>query len=390
MLPNTTYYFLSNNVLAEWFEYDAGKNFLRYVSGDIKNSTFTTGADCYYRRFCMYSAYGTSYNNNISINYPSTVTTYSPYSNICLVTGWTGANVVRAGQDYLSGVTIEQGTYKLDTGEKQDYGTRVRTASSVLVPAGTYTMTCPDTFYQSYRVYAEDGTYIAAESSSDWMLPIKTITLSSPRRIALCYRLASGSNVSVTPSALTKHTLYKGYKTYRFSWESEAGTVCGGTLDVLAGVLTADYAIAEYDGSSDESWNIVVADTRAYIAVPDIKTPPTDQTLMGILSNEYKEGVYYSAQSQKPMICARANITQINVFDTRITSSTDWKAFLAANPLQVIYPLATPVEYTLTPAEVNLLLGTNNVWADTGDTTVTYKADIQKYIQKMIANALNS
>lgn len=68
VLPSTTYYFLSNNVLAEWFEYDANKNFLRYVSPDIKDTTFTTGNDCYYRRFCMYSAYGTTYNHDICIN----------------------------------------------------------------------------------------------------------------------------------------------------------------------------------------------------------------------------------------------------------------------------------------------------------------------------------
>lgn len=193
----------------------------------------------------------------------------------------------------------------------------------------------------------------------------------------------TGANIHVSPT-----TDAADGTTYSISFPSEAGTVYGGTLDVTSGVLTADYAIAEYDGSSDESWVVIDADTRAYIAVPDIKTPPTNQTLMGILSNEYKEGVYYNYQSQKPMICARSNITQINVFDTRITSSTDWKAFLAANPLQVIYPLATPVEYTLTPTEVQLLLGENNVWADTGDTTVTYKADIQKYIDKKIAAAV--
>ena len=42
---------------------------------------------------------------------------------------------------------------------------------------------------------------------------------------------------------------------------------------------------------------------------------------------------------------------------------------------QVVYELATPQTYTLTPTEVTLLLGTNNVWSDTGDTTLTYLAD---------------
>lgn len=35
--------------------------------------------------------------------------------------------------------------------------------------------------------------------------------------------------------------------------------------------------------------------------------------------------------------------------------------------------LATPVEYQLTPIEVRSQLGSNNIWADTGDVSVTYK-----------------
>lgn len=43
---------------------------------------------------------------------------------------------------------------------------------------------------------------------------------------------------------------------------------------------------------------------------------------------------------------------------------------------QVVYELATPQTVTLTPTEVQLLLGTNNVWSDTnGNVTLTYLAD---------------
>ena len=55
-----------------------------------------------------------------------------------------------------------------------------------------------------------------------------------------------------------------------------------------------------------------------------------------------------------------------------------------------VYELATPIEYDLTPTQVTMLLGTNNLWCDTGDTSVEYCADTKKYIAKMIANALNA
>jgi hypothetical protein len=35
--------------------------------------------------------------------------------------------------------------------------------------------------------------------------------------------------------------------------------------------------------------------------------------------------------------------------------------------LQLVYELATPITYQLTPTQVKSLLGSNNVWADCGD-----------------------
>lgn len=62
--------------------------------------------------------------------------------------------------------------------------------------------------------------------------------------------------------------------------------------------------------------------------------------------------------------------------------------------VQLVYELVTPIEYQLTQQEVTTLLGTNNIWADTGDVEVTYTVDTKLYIDskitQAIANALNS
>lgn len=50
---------------------------------------------------------------------------------------------------------------------------------------------------------------------------------------------------------------------------------------------------------------------------------------------------------------------------------------------QVVYELSAPIAYQLTPLEVTTLLGSNNIWADTGDTAVAYRADPTLYIQKL-------
>ena len=62
-------------------------------------------------------------------------------------------------------------------------------------------------------------------------------------------------------------------------------------------------------------------------------------------------------------------------------NTSDFKA--AMSGVQLVYKLATPIEYTLTPQEVTTLLGTNNIWADTGDVDVDYCADTKLYIEQL-------
>ena len=118
--------------------------------------------------------------------------------------------------------------------------------------------------------------------------------------------------------------------TYSITFPSEAGTVYGGTLDVTNGTLTVDRAfIASYNGETlPAEW---ISDRDKYVA----GTTPTTGA-------------------------------------------------------QVCYKLSQAVVYTLTPTVIKSLLGDNNLWADAGDTTVTYRADTAKYIDKKIAEVINA
>ncbi|MBR4703227.1 MAG: hypothetical protein IKO91_05225 [Oscillospiraceae bacterium] len=111
---------------------------------------------------------------------------------------------------------------------------------------------------------------------------------------------------------------------YSFSWEAEAGTVYGGTLDVNTGLLTV---------------------TRGQIASYAGETLPGDW------------------------------ISDRDVYAAGTSPSTG---------AQVVYELAEPITYQLTPTEVRTLYGENNLWADTGDVTAEYRADLEKYIEKKI------
>ena len=93
ILPEKEYYFKSPLSGTDGFWvifYDADKNIITdysptgYIgkSGNsyrYNNMVCTTPQTAYYCRFYMVASYGTTYNHDISINYPSTDTSYHPY-----------------------------------------------------------------------------------------------------------------------------------------------------------------------------------------------------------------------------------------------------------------------------------------------------------------------
>lgn len=78
--PNTSYYFKFSGTVALyvcWF--DVSANFIERVV-KTASQVITTPSNAYYCAFCTSNDYGTTYNHDISINYPSTATAYKPYN----------------------------------------------------------------------------------------------------------------------------------------------------------------------------------------------------------------------------------------------------------------------------------------------------------------------
>ena len=63
---------------------------------------------------------------------------------------------------------------------------------------------------------------------------------------------------------------------------------------------------------------------------------------------------------------------RIFVKDSRFSTASDFQASLENEPIEIVYPLPTPVTYTLSASSLNSLLGVNNVWADAGDVEVRF------------------
>ena len=163
--------------------------------------------------------------------------------------------------------------------------------------------------------------------------------------------------------------------TYAVSWSDTAGTVYGGELNLTTGVLTVTYTAVTFDGSNDETWGVYSNFNGYYINMPDMKQGTRQDGLCNILT--LSKG---TAQGQTNAFWVGAGNTRIyviGVYDSMGATVEAFRTFLSNTNMIIVYPLATALTYQLTPTQINTLLGDNSIYADTGDTTVQYRADIQ-------------
>ena len=201
--------------------------------------------------------------------------------------------------------------------------------------------------------------------------------------------ITNTSDVSSTDFQLelgSTATAYEPYQgaTYDITFPSAAGTVYGGTLDVTTGVLTVDMAVV---AMGSLSWVYYPNHLRFGVKINGARYSGTGFGFDGACSIYAVSTANYVRMADKSVVigCNFLGNTDaaMIVQDSAYTDAAVFKSAVSGQKL--VYPLATPVTYQLTPTEVTTLLGTNNIWADCGDSTVEYRADTKLYIDKKIA-----
>ena len=174
---------------------------------------------------------------------------------------------------------------------------------------------------------------------------------------------------------------------YAVDWTTQAGTVYGGTLDVVTGVLVVDRGRANV--LSSWSWNKSGSYPGGfYVYINNTVTGQKKDT--PFMCSHAKTATSISQYVQGSCFCdGSINIRIMDGSDT----VQDWKDYInaqsaAGTPIQICYELATPITYQLSPQEVKTLKGQNHVWSDAGDVDLTYVADTKLYIDNKIAQAI--
>ena len=159
------------------------------------------------------------------------------------------------------------------------------------------------------------------------------------------------------------------------------GTYYCGSVDCITGKITSTHGYIVLDGSSDENWQIYGSQNGFYINLTNMK-PGTNQSGM---CNCFEIGKPFTAMGLR--LGANNTLGYFNHITDSIAGVTDmatWRAWLANNPVTVVYPLATPIEAQASNVlSINTQKGLNTITCDSNGTmTVTYTESVKHYLDK--------
>lgn len=303
--------------------------------------------------------------------------------NVRPISGWTGANIYKRGFN-LWDEEWELGLYNINNGNPVTSSTRIRTKNPIpILPNTTYIKVTPNNGFQYLVFFDKNMTYVGAQNpgqgNKTFTTPANAYYMHSYTENDT-YGTTYNNDISINyPSTDTAYHAYNG-ETINIDWEDEAGTVYGGTLDVKTGELTVTHAIIQLLSSMSWSRDEGQGRCRLYTRIFGMKADSTEVYSEVFKGADTLMTIPYEWQ-------ARTNGTPSIIIGAPIGFSLqDWKDLLDEETIHLVYPLATPIEYNLTPQQINSLLGLNNVWADCGAVTeLKYIRDLNLCINDIIS-----
>ena len=355
---------------------DTNGNYFNDVQANAVNkvTTFTNEPSS----ILLYVTSGTTLSNFVvkpQLELGYTATEWQPYSNICPITGHDEVTVTRTGKNLLpnirTGSLTRNGiTYTVNddksitvkgTATSLSYfeinTTNLNTYSETLFKAGVPIYTNVE---GGLPIRYTDGTYDLIQSG---------VSTTPPKDIGVAYlQVNNGVTIDKTiyPMVCLASVADDTYEPYQGStYTTSLGqTVYGGTLDMVTGVLTVDKAMVDlgtltwaYDSSNNRFSSRGIANL---IRDDGSRTTAMLCSAFRVLQNGEAfdinlDGVIYKGGADNTLL----------VQDHRYTVASEFKT--AMNGVTCVYPLATPTTYQLTAQQIKTLVGTNNVWASSGD-----------------------
>lgn len=331
----------------------------------------------------------------IQLEVGSSASDWSPYSNLCPISGWQGAEVTVSGGNLFN----ENSDAPLMNVYNYLHQVQARRGIRIDVPAGEYTAKANgigDDAFLNLNVINADGTFstyggLVAGSSTY----TQTVTVTTGQYIVIYDQQAS------TASTATKFagwniqlelgspaSSYVPYRAPSTSTVTFGQTVYGGTAEIVSGTGSEAWITFTLNGTQtrnnqklDGAYNAVARwdlPVQAKAFTPGV--PPylceslraVSSTLIGSFqswsdSESHAYTFTFSDDGRRVGIAIPKSVG--------ISTAAELDTWLSNNPITFCYEVAAPTPYTFPGAnDITLQDGTNTIWADTNgtDISVTY------------------
>ena len=295
--------------------------------------------------------------------------------NVRPISGWTGLTLKKTRMNLFDKNNALDG-YIDDANGNLKGGAPYKSTDYIRVNGGSsYYVVSAQTSSMWGAWYDENKKYVSG--ATNYANSVITAP-SNARYVRLTIRSGATGTINTFavnyPSTDHDYHAYQG-QTISVSWESSAGTVYGGTLDVTTGKLVVDrYSVDPTAWTRFKANNGYVAYKIENIPYGKYSTEESNKAMSNVISN-------FGAFNP-------SNMNQ-NIIQAPRSSSPN--AYLAlqedldpvAIGLQLTYLMRDSITYHLTPQQIALLRGANSIWADTGDTTLTYRQDVALLLSKL-------
>lgn len=295
--------------------------------------------------------------------------TFTPYSNICPITGYSEVNVERVGKN-LAGNWEENTVINYLTGEAFSEPNYKTTGWIPVKHAQRITISGTDGgqerwFYNSDKtpnspLLFGDETYTA---------PVDGYLRVSVRDINTTIQIEYGETATT-------------YEPYQGSTAtiSLGGTKYGGTLDVTEGGYSDEWGYIEGDSVSDlvsagattgttDAGLFYIAIAGVGVAVDNDSVATSDQLVCDNLENVSAIANWTTNVSG---VCLNTD-NNLTFAVKDITTQADMDTWLSNNPIQIAYRKKTPSSVSTTPTDIPLLENTNNISTDGTNITLKYQ-----------------
>lgn len=279
-----------------------------------------------------------------------------------------------AGDRYHKTTTLQAGTYTFSVTYSQAFETtkahlRIYDVGTDTMLAGAYNATKISftlTEITDIAIYVQNSGLTVSDILTAQLERGSTVTSWEPYENICPIIGRTGLSLYVGPT-----TAQADATTYAVYWTTEAGTVYGGTDEVVGGSLESTYGMVDLGTLTWYKVSTTGTHWRFWSYLNDMANNGE------MLSSQYKHITASQQYMGEIGIASQPSGSNhlVMVSDERFSDAATFKT--AMSGVQLCYELTTPLTYQLTPTQVELLIGQNNVWSDSNEAvTLTYVIEL--------------